>query len=300
MDMDARTIDLQALRIFKAVIDEGSVTRAASQLHYVQSNVTARLQQLEAHLGVQLFHRAGGRLVITPAGQTLKGYAERLLRLANEAKLSVAAGGAPRGPLVIGAMETTAAARLPRVLAAFHARYPDVDLTIETGPTAHLVERVLDFALDAALVGGKVEHPMLQGRVVLEEQLVLIAGKRHAPVTSPQDLGDAMLLVFRAGCSYRRALEGWLASQGVMARRVVEFGTFEGIVGCVAAGMGVSLMPRVLIEQRRLADSVSVHALPPRYGKMKTTMIWRKDSGSHLARDAFVDAIVASRPARKR
>ena len=300
MGMDARTIDLQALRIFKAVVDEGSVTRAASQLHYVQSNVTARLQQLEAHLGVQLFNRANGRLVITPAGQTLTSYAERLLRLAQEAKLSVAAGGPPRGPLAIGSMETTAAARLPRMLAAFHARYPEVDLSIETGPTAHLVGRVVDFALDAALVGGKIDHPALEGRVVLEEELVLIAARGHAPVRSPVDVGDATILVFRAGCSYRRALESWLASKGIVARRSVEFGTFEGIVGCVAAGMGISLMPRVLVEQRGLADSVSVHALPVRYGRMNTTMIWRKDSGPRPARDAFVDAIVASGRARKR
>ena len=75
---DVRTLDLQALRIFKAVADEASITRAARQLHYVQSNVTTRLRQLEAELGVALFQRTAGRLVITPAGVTLRGYAERL------------------------------------------------------------------------------------------------------------------------------------------------------------------------------------------------------------------------------
>src|SRR4029453_15486300 len=112
--MDARMLDLQALRIFKAVVDEGSVTRAAAQLHYVQSNVTTRLRQLETELGVALFNRTGGRLVITSAGRTLNSYAERLLTLAQEAKRSVAADGIARGPLAIGSMETTAAARLPR------------------------------------------------------------------------------------------------------------------------------------------------------------------------------------------
>ena len=71
-----------------------------------------------------------------------------------------------------------------------------------------------------------------------------------------------MILVFRAGCSYRRALESWLASKGIVPRRSVEFGTFEGMVGCVAAGMGVSLIPRVLIEQRGLADSVACTRCP--------------------------------------
>ena len=289
--MDARTLDLQALRIFKEVADLGSVTRAAVQLHYVQSNVTTRLRQLEAELGTALFHRVGGRLVITPAGRTLSGYADRLLRLAQEARSSVAADGTPRGPLSIGSMETTAAARLPRRLAAFHQRHPDVELSIETGPTAHLVQRVLEGALDAALVGGKAEHAALESRPVFDEELVLITRRGHAPVARPADVGQATLLAFRAGCSYRRVLEAWLADAGVAARRTVEYGTFEGIVGCVAAGMGVSLMPRLLIEQRGLADSVAVHALPPRYGRMQTLMIWRRDAAPLPARDAFLAAL---------
>jgi DNA-binding transcriptional LysR family regulator len=286
--MDARTLDLQALRIFKAVADEASVTRAAAQLHYVQSNVTMRLQQLEAELGVALFHRVAGRLVITPAGIRLKTYADRLLRLAQEARRSVALDGVPRGPLVIGSMETTAAARLPRLLADFHARYPEVDLTIETGPTEHLVQRAAEFKLDAALVAGPVEHRALESRAVFEEELVLITSKAHAPVGSAHDVTDTMLLVFRSGCSYRRRLELWLASGGVTPRRTIEFGTFEGIVGCVAAGMGVSLMPRTIIDQRGLRETVGVYALPARFGKVQTVMVWRRDAEPLPAREAFL------------
>lgn len=292
--MDSRTLDLQALRIFKAVADEASVTRAAARLHYVQSNVTTRLRQLEAELGVALFHRTGGRLVITPAGRTLNVYAERLLRLAQEAQRSVTSDGAPRGPLAMGSMETTAAGRLPRILAAFHQRHPDVELTLETGPTAHLVQQVLDFALDAALAGGAVEHPMLHNRTVFEEDLVLVTRRGHPPVRSPRDVGDTMLLVFRSGCSYRRRLEQWLESGGVAPRRTLEFGTFEGIVACAAAGMGIALMPRVLMEDRRLGDSVGLHALPSRYARIPTVLVWRKDAEHHAAREAFFGMLQAA------
>jgi DNA-binding transcriptional LysR family regulator len=285
--VDTRTLDLQALRIFKAVVDEASVTRAAARLHYVQSNVTTRLRQLEADLGVALFHRTGGKLVITAAGRTLDAYAERLLRLAQEAQRSVACDGVPRGPLAIGSMETTAAARLPRLLASFHARYPDVDLSLETAPTGHLVQKVADFSLDAALVCGPVEHQALLGREVFQEELVLITRKGHAPVREPRQLGDTMLLVFRAGCSYRRRLEMWFEAAGVAPRRTLEFGTFEGIVGCVAAGMGVSLMPRVLINDRRLCDSLATHRVPPRIGKVSTVLVWHKDAERNAAREAF-------------
>lgn len=303
--MDPRTLDLQALRIFKAVADEASVTRAAAQLHYVQSNVTTRLRQLETELGVPLFHRVNGRLVITPAGTKLRGYAERLLRLAQEAKRSVASDGVPRGPLAIGSMETTAAARLPRLLARFHARFPEVDLAIETGPTDHLIQRVLEFRLDAALVAGPVEHPALDGRPVFDEELALITSRTQGPVAAPRDVADTMLLVFRTGCSYRRRLEGWLASGGVAPRRTLEFGTFEGILGCVAAGMGISLMPRAIIEQRKLRDTVAVHAVPAKFGKVQTLMVWRRDSEPLAARDAFLSVLQgdadlpATRPRRR-
>jgi DNA-binding transcriptional LysR family regulator len=289
--MEPRTLDLQALRIFKAVADEASVTRAAAQLHYVQSNVTTRLKQLEAELGVPLFHRVNGRLVITPAGVKLRTYAERLLRLAQEAKRSVVADGVPRGPLAIGAMETTAAARLPRLLARFHGRHPEVDLTLETGPTDYLVQRVLDYRLDAALVCGPIEHPALEARAVFDEELVLLTGKDRARVRSPAELADTMLLVFRTGCSYRRRLEQWLASGGVAPRRTLEFGTFEAIVGCAAAGMGVSLMPRAIVEQRGLRDSLGMHDVPARFGNVRTLLVWRNDAEESPAREAFLAAL---------
>jgi len=291
--MRARTLDLQALRIFKAVADEQSITRAAAQLHYVQSNVTTRLRNLETELGVPLFDRAGGRLLITPAGVKLRSYAERLLKLAEEAQDSIIEGDGPRGSLAIGAMETTAAARLPRMLAAFHAEHPAVDLVIETGPTAHLLKQVIDFRLDAALVGGTVKHAALASRPVFDEELMLIASAAQPPVRAPADVARATPVVFRAGCSYRRRLEQWLESGGVVPRRAIELGTFEGIIGCVAAGMGVALMPRLIVEQRRLRGLVSVHAVPARFASIRTQLVWRRDAPASPARNAFLDMLLA-------
>ena len=106
-------MELSSLRIFKTVAEEGSVTQAAAKLHRVQSNVSARLNQLEESLGVSLFHRSGRRMLITEEGARLLDYADRLLRLADEAQMSVRGDQAPAGQLRIGSMETTAAARLP-------------------------------------------------------------------------------------------------------------------------------------------------------------------------------------------
>ncbi|MDH3581186.1 MAG: LysR family transcriptional regulator, partial [Hyphomicrobiales bacterium] len=105
-------MDLSDLHIFRTVVSAGGVTRAAEKLYRVQSNVTTRVRQLEDDLGVELFIREGKRMHISPAGQILLGYANQLLDLAAEARDAVQ-DATPRGLLRLGAMESTAAVRLP-------------------------------------------------------------------------------------------------------------------------------------------------------------------------------------------
>src|SRR5262245_52664579 len=108
-------MDLSDLRIFTAVVREGGITRAAEKLNRVQSNITTRIRQLEDELDVALFVREGKRLHLAPAGQLLLGYADRLLALADEARSAVR-DPHPRGLFRLGAMESTAAVRLPKAI----------------------------------------------------------------------------------------------------------------------------------------------------------------------------------------
>src|SRR5438094_2422775 len=105
-------MDLSDLRIFSAVVREGGITRAAERLHRVQSNVTTRIRQLEDDIGASLFIREGKRLHLSPTGQVLLEYADRLLALADEAREAVQ-DPRPRGIFRLGTMESTAAVRLP-------------------------------------------------------------------------------------------------------------------------------------------------------------------------------------------
>jgi DNA-binding transcriptional LysR family regulator len=292
-------MDLSALRIFKAVAEEGSVTLAATRLNRVQSNVSARLAQLEQSLGVPLFHRSGRRLQITAEGSRLLAYADRLLQLADEAQSSMRLDQKPSGQLRIGSMETTAAVRLPQVLAAFNRKHPQVDLILDTGPTDYLLDGVLRHRLDMALVAAPVPHPELAQLPVFEEELVLITNYRHPPVASPHDLARRALLVFRSGCTYRRRLEAWFAEANVAPARICEFGTFEAIIGCVAAGMGVALMPQEIMNQRKLAKSVRVHALAPAIAHVETMLVWRKDVLCQPARSAFADCLAQAAGQRR-
>src|SRR6202050_4022598 len=141
-----RTIELQALEIFKAVVDCGGVTRAAAQLHRVPSNITTRLKQLEEGLGTKLFHRHNRKLLLSTEGKLLLAFAERVIRLSSEAELALRSVK-PRGKLRIGTLESTAAARLPPVLARYHRANPEVQIELVTGTTCALLEQVSRYSI---------------------------------------------------------------------------------------------------------------------------------------------------------
>src|SRR4051794_37558263 len=136
-----RSLDLDSLEIFRAVVEEGGVIRAASKLHRVPSNVTTRIKQLEQRLGRSLFRRQGRGLVLSPEGELLLSYAQRLFRLADEAENELRSGQA-RGMLRLGALESTAGSRLAPLLSRFHRQHPGVVVELVTGTTAALLQRV--------------------------------------------------------------------------------------------------------------------------------------------------------------
>src|SRR5262245_35964879 len=153
-----RTMDLESLRIFRTVVDEGGVIRAALKLNRVQSNVTTRIRQLEEHLGVRLFRREGRALRLSAEGHALLAYTDRLLRLADEA-VSEMRTGKPKGVFRLGALESTAGSRLAPVLSRYHALHPDVIVELATGTTGALLTRVVNFELEAAFVAEPFTAP---------------------------------------------------------------------------------------------------------------------------------------------
>lgn len=283
-------MDLAQLKVFQAVAEQGSITRAAQRLHYVQSNVTARLQQLEEGLGVSLFHRDKRRLSITQEGVLLLDYTKRLLALAEEARHAVQSQE-PSGPLRLGSMETTAAVRLPAWLTRFHQHYPLVQLTLHTGPSDEVVQQVLDYQLDAGFAAAPVEHPELATRVVCRERLVLVTKLGHPDVHSPHDLAARTLLVFRSGCNYRRRFETWLQRRGMQPEQMLEFGSFQTILGCVAAGMGSALLPEAVVATALDQYLIRSQPIEPDIGEVDTLLVWRRDRAQHRALTAFIDSV---------
>jgi len=264
------------LQIFQAVVREGGVTRAAQHLNRVQSNVTTRVRKLERELGVKLFVREGKRLHLSPTGTVLLGFADRLLDLAQEARDAVH-DGQPRGPLRLGAMESTAAIRLPEPLSQFHRRYPDVQLDLHSRPIPELTAAVLSGNLDAALVAEPIEDERLDKAMIYDEELVLVAEAGHAPIRSPRDVREKYVLVFEHGCPYRLRMQQWFARAGGLPERLIEMSSWHAIIGCTAARMGVSLMPRMVLSTFP-PKLLSIHSLPAELSHAPTILIWRKGS----------------------
>jgi len=268
-------MDLTELRIFKAVAEQGGILRAASTLNRVQSNVTTRVKRLEARLGTRLFNREGRRLVLSAEGKILLDYAERLLRLSSEAQAAVK-GRAPHGALKVGALESTAATRLPQVLARFHKAHPAVRLELVTGTTAALAAKVMRGELDAAFIAEPFSARNLDAEPAFTEELVLITPKGHPRVTTPKDLRDSTILAFASGCAYRRRLESWLGRSSMVAERVMEYGSYHAIVACTAAGSGIAVVPRSVLRASGMEAQLAVHALPPKIANARTLLVWRR------------------------
>ena len=268
-------MDLTELRIFKAVAEQGGILRAASTLNRVQSNVTTRVKRLEARLGTRLFNREGRRLVLSAEGKILLDYAERLLRLSSEAQAAVK-GRAPHGALKVGALESTAATRLPQVLARFHKTHPAVRLELVTGTTAALAASVMRGDLDCAFIAEPFSARTLEAEPAFTEELVLITPKGHPRVTTPKDLRESTILAFASGCAYRRRLESWLGRSSMVAERVMEYGSYHAIVACAAAGSGIAVLPRSVLRASGMEAQLAVHALPPKIANVRTLLVWRR------------------------
>lgn len=267
-------MDLGSLRIFLAVAEEGSVSRAAERLHYVQSNVTTRLRRLEEDLGTSLFVRTGRGMVATSAGKSLQGYARQILRTVEEARLAVSGSARPQGPLAIGAIDTVAAVHLPQVLARYHKQHPKVAIDLQTGASQELVQQVLNYDIEGALVGGLVANSeIIQQEICVEEMVLVTAPDQPAPDTGTFDT----ILVFRPGCSCRNRLEQWLREQGLTPIKLMEFGTLDAILGCVGAGMGITMLPRSFVERGPFAAMVRTHQVAEPFSRVPTMFIRRKD-----------------------
>ncbi|MER7535957.1 LysR family transcriptional regulator [Streptomyces sp. NPDC097704] len=248
-------MELRLLATFEKVADVLSFTRAATELGYAQSSVTAQIRSLESSLGVDLFERLGSRIRLTEAGERLLPYARRMTDLAEEARTAVAATAEPSGPIAVGTMESLTSYRLPPLLEYFHHRYPKVRLTLRPTLGDETRKALRQGTYDVGfLMEPETEHEGLETEVLAPEPLSLVAPPDHPLVgrtdLTTADLAAAQLLGTEPGCAYRDLFEAELRE---WEPPFMEFGTIEATKRGVAAGLGVALLPRVTVAEELAA-----------------------------------------------
>ncbi len=264
-------MELLALKTFQAVVEEGGILAASRRLNTVQSNVTGRIRRLEEELGTDLFFRKGRNLELAPSGKVLLDYTRRMLMLERQTAAAVRQVGENVGELRIGAMETFAALHLPRALKAVRSQHPGMELRVSTDTSAALADKVIHHKLDCAFIAGPVNHPELIFEPLVVEELVLVHATGVDPVNLP-------LILFREGCAYRARALSWQRMQGHAVADAMEFGTLEGILGCVSVGLGWTLMPRRVVEQSLHAADLVQHDVPAEISQVPTGMIRLRDT----------------------
>lgn len=272
-------MDLVQLEIFRAVADHGSISAAAKHIHRVPSNLTMRIKQLEQDLGAELFIREKSRLRLSPAGWSFLDYARQILDLVQKARATVA-GAEPQGTFALGSLESTAAVRIPQLLAAYNQRYAKVDLDLSTGPSGTMIDGVLAGRLAAAFVDGPLLHPALEGVPVFEEEMVIIAPQHHQPIHRAQDVNGENIYAFRANCSYRHHFESWFSKDAAVPGKIFEMESYHGMLACVSAGAGLALMPRSMLESMPGCSTVSIWPLSSAYRYLCTWLVWRRGTVS--------------------
>jgi len=282
-------MDVADLKVFEAVARHGSMNRAATELHTVQSNVTARIRSLEREVGVALFQRHVRGVSLTPAGQRMLPYAARIAKLVADARVAALDDGLPSGALALGTLETTVALRLSPILSNFARTYPQVRLSLITGTSSSLTADVAECRLDGAFVAGPLDHPALHTETVFQEELVLVTPRSLRSLELLKSVQDLKTIVFQFGCSYRQRLEALLADMGILTAVPLEFGSLDAIIACVSAGIGVTLLPRGVVSSAAEQDLVTIHTLAADKGRVETLFIRRHDAYVSSAMQAFVD-----------
>ncbi|MFF5286619.1 LysR family transcriptional regulator [Streptomyces sp. NPDC013171] len=270
-------MELRLLATFEKVADVLSFTRAATELGYAQSSVTAQIRSLESSLGVDLFERLGSRIRLTEAGERLLPYAHRMTDLAEEARTAVAATAEPSGPIAVGTMESLTSYRLPPLLEYFHHRYPKVRLTLRPTLGDETRKALRQGTYDVGfLMEPETEHEGLETEVLAPEPLSLVGAPGH-PLSgrtdlTTADLAAAQLLGTEPGCAYRDLFEAELRE---WEPPFMEFGTIEATKRGVAAGLGVALLPRVTVAEE-LAAGVLVELPWEAPFTLFTQLAWRR------------------------
>ena len=241
------------LQIFLAVAEEGSFSGASRRLGASQPSLSSHVAALESSVGQALFIRTARGVRLTAAGEALAAHAKEVLAAAERASQAVQAAARSEKRLRIGGGEVLVTYLLPPALAALKKALPglEADLRIADGP--EIIEALHQGLLDVAILADQPEGPLHTARRFGQDQLVCLCPEDHPFCIrnriAPRELAQEVLVVRHAGAADRRKADAWLADLGVKPKALMVADTLEALKHCVAAGLGVGLVPRAAARQ---------------------------------------------------
>ncbi|QOX65673.1 LysR family transcriptional regulator [Anoxybacterium hadale] len=245
-------MELRQLNTFVTVTKLNNFTKAAAYLGYSQASVTSQIQLLEKELGVYLFDRIGKRIFLTPEGEKLLTYSKEILKLYDETKESFSSNEL-KGTIMIGASDSLCALRLPLLLKEFHERYPAVEIVLKMKNYNDAQTALRENEIDVAFViGQKIGSPEFISDLEFPEPLALLTIPGH-PLSlknhiSPEDIVPYNAILAQKGCSFRKAFEKCLDDAKLFPKYMMEVGSIQAIKQLTISGMGISLLPRIAVE----------------------------------------------------
>jgi LysR family transcriptional regulator, hydrogen peroxide-inducible genes activator len=259
-------MELQQLRYVCAVADTGNFSRAAERCQVAQPSLSQQILKLEQDLGAKLFDRLGRSVRITEAGRAFIPRARAILEQMDSARSSVAANNADlRGAVAVGVIPTVAPYLMPSYTAGFAKKYPDAKLRIVEDTTSILIEALRDLSIDVAILALPLRHKDLEVFPIRTEPLFAALHANHprasAKSLAVRDLRGESFVMLRDGHCFRDLSMGACTHARITPNIAFESGQFSSLLGMVAAGVGVSLIPEMAIDRNadcryvRLTDS---------------------------------------------
>lgn len=247
-------MDIRQLEAFLVVAKSLNFGESARLLNYSQSTISEKIHNLEAYLNARLFERIGRRVFLTEQGAKLIPFAERLIRDAEELKTLFKNEEALSGSIMVGAAETLCAFWLPPLLKEYRQLYPNVQISIKVGNCIDFPQWLQQNIVDVAfgLNDESCQHQLRQYTLFQGDTVFVVAPDHRLSVSvrvEPKELFGETLLLSEGYCGYPIDLRNLLAKEQVIAKTILEFGSLESIKQCVKNGLGVSMLPRIVVEE---------------------------------------------------
>jgi LysR family transcriptional regulator, hydrogen peroxide-inducible genes activator len=248
-------MELHQIRYMCAVAETGSFTRAAAREHVAQPSLSQQIIKLEGELGARLFDRLGRKIRLTQFGETFYRRATEILRNVDTARAEVQElAGTARGTVRVGAIPTISPYLLPKALPAFSKKFPRVDVIVSEEITPLLLQKLHEGALDIAIVALPIQgHEFITEEIIREPLYVATSSKtrlRHSSAPM-KDLAEQPFLLLKEGHCFRDSAITACKQAKFTPNVVFESGQFASILGMVAAGVGISMVPEMALEPRR-------------------------------------------------